>query len=64
MFDEKQKVFIKSLGLEFDFDNLSDDALIDIEDSVAEKLQQDGFDDNYNITDIGEMCESILDKLS
>lgn len=64
MFDDKQISFMQSLGLGFDFDNLSDDNLVQIEDFVAEKLQISGFDTHYNLTDIGKMCESILDKLS
>lgn len=64
MFTEKQVAFIQSLGLEVDFNNLSDDNLIQIEESVANELQQSGFDISDNITDVGEMCESILDTLA
>lgn len=63
MFTEKQIDFIRSLGLEVDFNNLSDDSLIQIEESVANELQQSGFDVGDNITDVGKMCESILDEL-
>lgn len=38
MFNEEQISFIKSLGLEFDFNNLSEDELIQIEDTIAYKL--------------------------
>lgn len=64
MFTEKQVAFIQSLGLEVDFNNLSDDNLIQIEESVANELQRSGFDISDNITDVGEMCESILDTLA
>lgn len=64
MFNQEQINFIKSIGLEFDFNNLSDDDIIQIEDGVATELQISGFDENYNITNIGKMCESILDDLS
>lgn len=66
MFSEQQKEFMKTLGLNFDFDNLSenDDAWTEIEDKVAHKLECEGFDVNYNPTSIGLMCEAILDKLS
>lgn len=63
MFDEEQKKYIKSLGLNVMFDSLSDDDLFQIEEVVAEKLEQSGFDEHYNRTAIGEMCESILDEL-
>lgn len=63
MFDKKEIEFMQSLGIEGDFENLSDDMLADIEDIVAEELQKSGFDENYKITDKGKLCESILDKL-
>lgn len=63
MFDEKQIEFMRSMDLNFDFDNLSDEDLAEIEDAVSEKLQKSGFDENYKITDAGKMCESILDAL-
>lgn len=63
MFNVKQRKFIQSLGLKLDFDKLTDDDLVKIEDVVAKKLQQAGFDASYGITSIGKMCESILDEL-
>lgn len=64
MFNEKQRKFIQSLGLKLDFDNLTDDDLVNIEDAVAEKLQQSGFNVAYDTTSVGKMCESILDELA
>ncbi|MGN0546053.1 MAG: hypothetical protein ACI4I3_01875 [Acutalibacteraceae bacterium] len=63
MFNNIEKEFLFSLGLNFDFDDLSDEELVQIEESVAEKLQVSGFNSNENINDIGIMCESVLDKL-
>lgn len=63
MFDKKEIEFIRSLGIKTDFENLSDDMLVKIEDIVSEELQKSGFDENYKITDKGKMCESVLDKL-
>lgn len=63
MFQLKQIEFLQSLGLDFDFNQLSDDQLVQIEDTVAEKLQISGFDTENQITPIGIMCESILDLL-
>ena len=34
-----------------------------IEEAVADYLQINGFDEDYNITPEGAMCESILDLL-
>lgn len=64
MFDKAEIDFIKSLGIESNFGNLSDDMLAEIENIVSEKLQKSGFDENYKITAEGKICESILDKLS
>ena len=65
MFTEQEIEFMKSLGLECYFNNLSeeDDYWIDIEDTVADRLQYDGFDKDYKPTSIGLMCEAILDKI-
>lgn len=62
-FNEEQINFMKSLGLEFNFNNLSVDNLVKIEEVAANELQRSGFDENYNITDVGQMCESIFDAL-
>lgn len=63
MFNDKQMEFLKSIGIDIDFEHPSDDDLVMVEDTVAEKLQVSGFDDDYEITEIGKMCESILDLL-
>lgn len=64
MFSEKQIEFMKSIGISVDFNNLSDNELISIEDRVSEKLQKSGFDEENKITETGTICESILDLLS
>lgn len=64
MFSEKQIAFMQSIGLNLDFDHLKDEDYIKIEDTVAEKLQVSGFDKQYEATETGKMCESILDQLS
>jgi hypothetical protein len=63
MFSEEQKDYMKKLGLNFNFNKLSDDEWIEIEEKIADRLQYAGFDFNYNITEEGKMCESILDML-
>ena len=64
MFNSKQIEYMKSLGLNFDFDVLSDDELAEIEETVGEALQKSGFDKDYKATKEGKMCESILDQLA
>lgn len=64
MFTDSDVIFMKALGINVNFDNPSDDDLVEIEDKVSEKLMKSGFDKNYVITRIGKKCECILDKLS
>lgn len=64
MFNKEQKEFICSLGFDVDFDNLTDDECIAIEDAVSDKLLYDGLDKDYRPTVSGEMCLAILDKLA
>lgn len=64
MFTAKQVKYMNDLGLNFDFKNLSDNDLVEIEDIISQKLQKSGFDKNNNVTPDGKICESILDNLS
>ncbi|HHZ05808.1 MAG TPA: hypothetical protein GX401_03300 [Clostridiales bacterium] len=64
VFTAEQIEFIKSLSLKPDFENLTDDDLVQIEEVIGEKLQKSGFDRNYEVTAVGRMCESILDRLT
>lgn len=64
-FNEEQTALIKRLGVSFDVStDLNDDQLCELEDAVAEHLQLYGFDEQYNPTDVGLMCESIIDITS
>jgi len=63
MFSKKQIEFMESIGININVGNISDDDLVKIEDTVSKKLQESGFDRDYNITETGKMCESILDNL-
>ena len=63
MFSEAEKVFLKSIGINANFDTISDDEFVTIEEKVSEHLQKRGFDEEYKPTKEGLMCESILDKL-
>ena len=64
MFSEEEKQFIHDvLKLDFNYDHPSDDDWVLLEDKCAEVLSLSGLDDNYNPTDMGLICESILDKI-
>ena len=64
IFNTEQIEYMRLLGLNCNFDFLSDDEFVEIEDVVAEALQKRGFDEDYNPTEECRMCESILDVLS
>ena len=63
MFNLNQMDFMKGLGLNSNFDLLTDSDLVEIEETVGEALQIYGFDKDYLPTDVGDLCESILDQL-
>lgn len=63
MFSEAEKVFLKSIGINANFNKISDDEFATIEEKVSIHLQKKGFDEDYKPTKEGLMCESILDKL-
>ena len=62
-FNEKQIEFMRDIGIVVDFEKLSDADLALIEEKVADRLETSGFDEDYNATDEGKMCESILDMI-
>lgn len=64
MFSEEEKILMKECGLNMDFNNLSDDDYIKIEDVIGDMLVQHCLDENYNPNAKGLICEEILDKLS
>ncbi len=64
MFSKAQIDFMKENRFDVDFDKkISDDDLIRIEEKASNLLQTNGFDDNYEPTQVGTMCESIIDSM-
>lgn len=64
MFSEEEMILMRECGLNMDFNNLSDDDYIKIEDVIGDMLVQQCLDENYNPNAKGLVCEEILDKLS
>lgn len=59
--DEAQKELLESLGLPVSFAGLDDDALIRIEDKLADALQWQGINDaGDGLNEYGELCRSII----
>lgn len=44
--------------------HLTDDQIMSLESLFSEQLQKVGFDENYNLTEEGELLEDIIDKIS
>lgn len=55
-FSKGQTDFMDSLGLDYDYEDLTIDELEMVEDIVLNKLQIEGFDEDYEPTEIGPMC--------
>ena len=64
MFTKNQIDFMRNRGFDIDFNNkLSDDDYIKIEKKASHLLQTEGFDENYEPTQIGIICEEIIDAV-
>lgn len=62
--NKMQLEILKKVGVEFQISiPLSDDQLIEIEKKVADYLVRYCLDENYDVNEEGEVCESILDML-
>lgn len=62
-YSEEQKEYMRSIGLDLDFDNLSDDDWVTLEDTIADRIGESGFEEDGTPTEETLMCESILDLL-
>ncbi len=61
---EKEKIgFTKEQRIFMEENNIDSDNLVQVFEKTDEMLIKKGFDENYNPTEIGVMCESILDTL-
>lgn len=63
MFTPEEIAFMRGLGLDYNFDDLSDDEWIGIEETIGDTFLLSGLDINYNPNAIGLMCEEILAKI-
>lgn len=64
MFTKEQINFLKNNNIALSFEKGSEKIdFFTLEKEVSLLLQQQGFDENYEPTEIGLMCESILDSI-
>lgn len=60
---EKQKHFLASNSIVFDFENMSDDDFVELEERIGNVLVFDGLDRNNDDNRIGEQAREILEML-
>lgn len=63
MFTNEELKLMYKLGLNFDFDHLSDEDWCEIEEKVGEHLSLNCLGDDYAPNTEGLLCEAILAKL-
>jgi hypothetical protein len=63
IYSKEQIDYIKSIGFEVDFTDMSDDDWCNLEETVGDKLVLECLDENYCPNEEGIMCKSILDLL-
>lgn len=65
MFTEEEIEVMKSLGLDCDFNHLpGDNPYWDVIDEVVkDELMYDGFNEKYEPTKTGVLCEGLIDKI-
>lgn len=66
-FTDEELNLMQRIGIKFDFghmENFTDNDLFNVIDIVSDHLQIYGFDEDYEPTPDGKICEDILEKLS
>ena len=61
LFNEKQIQTFKDAGIELEDKNYSNQEIIDMEDTISDYFQDYGIDENDEINEKGNICESIMD---
>ena len=61
-FEKRHIDAAKEMGVAFDISgDLSDAEIVELMDTTAHNLMAHGFDEDYNPTEQGRICEEILD---
>jgi hypothetical protein len=63
IYSKEQIEYMKSIGLDFDYSNMTDENWCKIENTVGNKLTLECLDENDNPNKEGLFCYSILDLL-
>lgn len=63
IFDKKEQIFLQKELPNYDFDVIyNDDTLVKFEDELQDLITMKGFDEYYDINDLGIELERLLDK--
>lgn len=63
-FTAEEKKLLKRLDIVGNFNSLSYDDLLEIDNAVTELLMDEGIDDGEEVNALGRVCEGIIDKLA
>ena len=64
LFNKEQLNMFKELGRPIEDREYSDDEIIELDELISSRLMYSGFDEDYNPTKEGLICESIIDIFS
>lgn len=63
-FTVEEKKLLKRLDIAGNFNSLSFDDLLEIDNAVTELLMDEGIDDEGEVNALGRVCEGIIEKLA
>ena len=63
-FTAEEKKLLKRLDIAGNFNSLSLDDLLEIDNAVTELLMDEGIDDEGEVNALGRVCEGIIEKLA
>lgn len=63
-FSAKEKDLLKKLGITDNFNSLTDDDIMGIDEAVTEYLMDECIDEGGSVNAEGKVCEGIIEKLA
>lgn len=58
--NSEQQTFLADNGIDYDYANMSVDDMSDLVDKVSEILALKGFDEQYEVNELGRQAESVI----
>ena len=64
-FSKEQIIFLQTLNFAFDIKgDITNDQYFEIDERVSDLLLAKGFNANYDVNELGMLCEDIMDVLA